>query len=226
MISRYALYETTLLETRFDATGGLPKGVKPRYNVSPTMDEPVIVHRNGERKIVLMSWGFVANGSAGTNSVFRYKTFNVPSEKILSKHSWEQAARHARCLIPVNGFYLLNESKSAPKRAYYVRPKDGSILGLAGIHSSWKDTKGELHESYSIITTEASHDAKEFTERLPVVIREDEETLWLDPAVVDANSLYSMFRSYRADEFSIVRVDDKVFSTKPETPDLIAPKAV
>lgn len=225
MISRYALYDTTLLETRFGAEGGLPKGVKPRYNVSPTLDEPVVVYRDGKKAIVLMKWGLVANGSKDTNSVFRYKTFNVPSEKILSKHSWELAVRQSRCLVPVNGFYLLSEDKASSRRAYYVRSKDGSILGLAGIHSTWKDAAGEVHETYSVITTEAGHDLKVRTERLPVIIRQDEEARWLDPSVTDANSLYGMFRSYSSDHLDIVQVDEKVYSTKLETPDLIVPTA-
>lgn len=223
MISRYALYDTTMLETRFGAVDGIPKGVKPRYNVSPTMDEPVIINRDGKKVIALMKWGLVANGSKDTNSVFRYKTFNVPSEKILSKHSWELAVRQSRCLVPVNGFYLLSEDKSSPRRAYYVQSKDNSILGLAGIHSTWKDAKGEMHETYSVITTEAGHDMRELTERLPVIIRQDEEAVWLDPSVTDANSLYGMFRSYSSDQLDIIQVGEEVYSTKLEAPGLIAP---
>lgn len=223
MISRYALYDTISLETRFGIDTGLPKGVKPRYNISPTMDEPVIVNRDGKKEIALMMWGLVANGSKDTNSVFRYKTFNVPAEKILSKHSWELAVRHSRCLVPANGFYLLSDDKSEPRRAYYVRSKDASILGLAGVHSTWQDNKGVTHETYSIITTEAGHDTRDFTERLPVVIRQDEEALWLDPSVTDANSLYGMFRSYSSDQLDMIQVDEKIYSTKLETSDLIEP---
>lgn len=223
MISRYALYDTTMLETRFGAVDGIPKGVKPRYNISPTMDEPVIINRDGKKVIALMKWGLVANGSKDTNSVFRYKTFNVPSEKILSKHSWELAVRQSRCLVPVNGFYLLSEDKSSPRRAYYVQSKDNSILGLAGIHSTWKDAKGEMHETYSVITTEAGHDMRELTERLPVIIRQDEEAVWLDPSVTDANSLYGMFRSYSSDQLDIIQVGEEVYSTKLEALGLIAP---
>ena len=81
MISRYALYDTASLSSRFQLAEGLPKGIKPHYNLSPTASAPVVINRNGSRIVRPMKWGLVANGAKDTNSVFRYKTYNIPSEK-------------------------------------------------------------------------------------------------------------------------------------------------
>ena len=66
MISHYALYDIATLSKRFDLTEGLPKGIKPHYNNSPTIDAPVIVNREGTRIAKLMKWGLVANGAKDT----------------------------------------------------------------------------------------------------------------------------------------------------------------
>ena len=107
MISRYSLYTTADLSDRFSLKDGLPKGVKPHYNIHPTLQAPVIVNNGSHPTVERMGWGLVPKGAKDTNSVFRYKTYNVPSEKILAKHSWEIAVRHNRCLVPANGFFQL-----------------------------------------------------------------------------------------------------------------------
>lgn len=221
MISRYALYDTAGLSNRFQLAEGLPKGIKPHYNLSPTASAPVVIHHDGGRIVRPMKWGLVANGAKDTNSVFRYKTYNIPSEKILSRHSWEHAVRERRCLVPANGFYQLNGS--GKKRAFYVQPKDKGLFAFAGVHSSWQDPEGATHETFSVITTEASGAMPDSSTRMPIIIKPEDEARWLDPAVTDANSIYDMLRPYPDDLLTIQEVSPAVHSPKPDQPDLINP---
>jgi putative SOS response-associated peptidase YedK len=219
MISRYALYNIAELGNRFNLTEGLPKGVKPHYNNSPTISAPVIINHDGARIIKLMKWGLIAKGAKDTNSVFRYKTYNIPSENIFSRHSWELAVRQSRCLVPANGFYELNGS--GKKRAYYVQLKDKSLFAFAGIYSSWQDPQGVVHGTYSVITTEATHDMPDSSSRMPVIIKHEDEARWLDPSVTDANSLYDMLRPYPNGLLEVHEVSPAVHSPKPNQPSLI-----
>ena len=219
MISRYALYDIATLSSHFHIIQGLPKGVKPHYNISPTVSAPVIINDNGTRVVKLMKWGLVAKGAKDTNSVFRYKTYNIPSENVFSRHSWERAIRESRCLVPANGFYTLNGS--GKKRAYFSRPTDDSILAFAGVYSSWQDPEGTIHGTYSVITTEATSDMPEFSSRIPVIIRPEGETRWLDPVITDANSLYDMLRPHEQETLTTYEVSPAVHSPKPNQPDLI-----
>lgn len=221
MISRYALYDTAGLSNRFQLAEGLPKGIKPHYNLSPTASAPVVINHDGGRIVRPMKWGLVANGAKDTNSVFRYKTYNIPSEKILSRHSWEHAVRERRCLVPANGFYQLNGS--GKKRAFYVQPKDKGLFAFAGVHSSWQDPEGTTHETFSVITTEASGAMPDSSTRMPIIIKPEDEARWLDPAVTDANSIYDMLRPYPDDLLTIQEVSPAVHSPKPDQPDLINP---
>lgn len=218
MISRYALYDIADLSNRFHITEGLPKGVKPYYNNSPTVSAPVIISHEGTPIIKQMKWGLIAKGAKDTNSVFRYKTYNVPLEKIFSRHSWELAVRESRCLVPANGFYELNGS--GKKRAFYVLPNDKSLFGFAGVYSSWQDPEGVIHGTYSIITTEATSEMPDSSTRMPIIIKREDEARWLDPTITDINSLYDMLRP-NSRELTVYEVSPAVHSPKPNQPGLI-----
>lgn len=219
MISRYALYTTADLSTHFNLTDGLPKGIKPHYNISPTVDTPVIFNLEGARTIKPMKWGLVAKGAKDTNSVFRYKTYNIASEKIFSRHSWEQAVRERRCLVPANGFYVLNDS--GKKRAFYVESKGKELISFAGVYSSWEDLEGVTHGTFSVITIEASSEMPAINGRMPIIIKPEDQERWLDPAVNDMASLYDMLRHYPSGQLSVFEVSAAVHSPKPNSPDLI-----
>jgi putative SOS response-associated peptidase YedK len=222
MTSRYALYDTVQLEQRFKLSGGLVKGVKPHYNINPTMGASVIVKREGVTVVEVMKWGLIAKGSKDTNSVFRYKTYNVPSEKILTKHSWETAARHNRCLVPVNGFYILT-SNEIGKRAYYIERSDKALFALAGIYSSWEDADGKEHGTYSVLAAEANQDVAPVGDRMPLIVHPDDEAAWLDVSANDTNSLYGMIKSFPNGLLHVYEVSPDIHSPKVDKPNLLTP---
>lgn len=215
MISRYALYSTAQLSDRFGLTEGLPKGIKPHYNISPTVSAPVIVANEGHRVVKPMMLGLVAQGAKDTNSVFRYKTYNIPSEKIFSRHSWEKAVRESRCLVPANGYYELNGS--GKKQAHYVQSVDNELFAFAGVYGSWTDPEGKIHGTFSIITIEAPGSAN----RMPVIIKREDEYRWLDSTTHDTSSLYDMIRVYPQELLAVHQVSPAVHSPKPNQPSLI-----
>ena len=213
MISRYALYDIAQISKRFNLIQGLPKGIKADYNISPTKSAPVIIIADGARVIRPMKWGLVAKGAKDTNSVFRYKTYNIPSENILNRHSWEQAVHDRRCLVPANGFYQLNGS--GKKRAHYTQPDPASLVAFAGVYSSWEDPDGIIHGTYSILTAEAQrNDALDVSSREPIIIRTEDEARWLDPSVTDANSIYDMIRPQLDKHLTTYEVSPAVHSPK------------
>jgi len=221
MISRYSLYTTADLRDRFALADGLPKGVKPHYSIYPTHQAPVIVGQDGHPVVEQMGWGLTPKGAKDTNSVFRYKTYNVPSEKILAKHSWEIAVRHSRCLVPANGFYQLNESGDE-KRAYYIQLKNTAMFAFAGIYSKWEDA-GITRATYSIITSEAPDQVRHIADRMPIILSKSEERRWLDVSITDANALFDMLRPISRDQLLINEVGAGIHSLKIDSPKLIVP---
>lgn len=221
MISRYSLYTTADLRDRFALASGLPKGVRPRYNIHPTLQAPVVINQNGQMKVEQMGWGLVPKGAKNTNSVFRYKTYNVPSEKILAKHSWETAVRHSRCLVPANGFYQL-VGQGDERKAYYIQLKDTPIFAFAGIYSTWDDGDTK-HSTYSVITSGAPYSLRHIGDRMPIILSQIEEARWIDTSVTDTNSLFDMLRPVSSEQVVVTEVGVEIHSLKIDTPKLIAP---
>lgn len=220
MTSRYALYEIDKISKRFAPDSGVPKGVKPRYNISPTQSVPVIVSRDGVNQIEVMKWGFIPAGAKDTSAVFRYKTFNAHSEGIFDKPTWMTAIRSRRCLIVANGFYEWKSSATG-KNPFYIRPIDVSLFAFAGLYSTWTDPEGAVWGMCSIITTNSGSESDMTPSRLPVIVHTDDEADWLNPAIGDINSLYKIMRPLDPDMLTIIRVSDDVTSAKIDKPHLI-----
>ncbi|MDN5274773.1 MAG: hypothetical protein JWP06_674 [Candidatus Saccharibacteria bacterium] len=221
MISRYSLYTTSDIRDRFVLASGLPKGIKPRYNISPTLQVPVIVSRGDGVVAEQMGWGLTPKGVKDTNSVFRYKTYNVPSEKIFTKHSWATAVEHNRCLVPANGFYQL-VGKGDERQAYYIQQKDTPLFAFAGIYSSWDDA-GVTRSTFSIITSDVPDSLRHIGDRMPVILSQSDETRWLDTSIIDTSSLFGMLRPISSEQILVTEVGIDIYSPKIDSPKLIAP---
>ena len=224
MTSRFALFETDKISKRFAPDAGVPKGVKPNYNISPAQLVPVIVMRGGTRQIETMKWGFIAPGAKDANAVFRYKTHIARSEGIFDKPSWSGAIRTQRCLIPANGWYEWRNNET-DKTPYFIRPNGETPFAFAGIYDSWTDPDGTVWGMCAIITTDSGTDSIMVPSRLPVVVAPDDEADWLDPTIGDINSLYKIMRPLEHDQVTVMRVSDMVNSVKATGPDLIVPRS-
>lgn len=214
------MYEIDKISKRFAPDGGVPKGVKPSYNISPTQVVPVIVSRDGINQIEVMKWGFIPAGAQDASAVFRYKTFNARSEGIFDKPTWSTAIRSQRCLIPANGFFEWKIS-SVGKNPFYIRPTDVALFAFAGLYSTWTDPEGTVWGICSIVTTNSASESDMMPSRLPVIVHPDDEADWLNPAIGDINSLYKIMRPFSPDLLTITRVDDAINSTKINKPFLI-----
>ncbi|MDK2898991.1 MAG: hypothetical protein PWQ10_178 [Patescibacteria group bacterium] len=220
MTSRYALYEINKLRDRFNLPNGVPKGVKPHYNISPDQMVPVIINHDGINKLEMMKWGFVPTSAKNTNSIFRYKTYNARSESVFNKPTWMTAIRSQRCLVPANGFYEWKniENKKYP---YYIQPTDQTLFGFAGLYSSWTDTEGKEYGTCSIITINNESTSDMAPSRLPVIIMPEEESEWLNPKIDGMSSIYSIMKPYNLEKIKIIRVGQDIDSHKIDKPSLI-----
>lgn len=220
MTEHYVLHEIKNLTDRFGLTDGLPKGVKPRYNISPSQLASVIIHSEGKTELRMMSWGLVPQGAKDTNAVFRYKTFNTKSEKAFSTPGREVAVRHQRCIIPANGFYLWWKHPGG-KDVYYFNSSDQSLMGLAGFYSTWTDPNGQDQQTYTMLTIEANKTIPLPFDRMPVILHADDETKWLDSDIQDFSSLVNIMRPYEGTPLLYHQVSNDISSAKIDTPRLV-----
>lgn len=221
MIEHYALYEISKLTDRFGLTNGVPKGVKPRYNVSPSQLAPVIVRSGDDTTLRMMQWGLVPNGANDANSVFRYKTFNVKSEKVFTKPAWDVAVRQQRCIIPVDGFYMIRNDEN--KDTYYFSSADKSLMAVAGIYTLWTNPSGVEQHTFTMLTIDSNTAMPLPFGRMPLLLHADDEAGWINSDVQDFSSLVRFMRPYEGNTLAYRRVSGEVGSAKIDAPSLVVP---
>ena len=221
MIEHYSLHEINKLTDRFGLTNGVPKGVKPRYNISPVQPAPVIVRSGDTTELQMMQWGLVPTGAHDANSVFRYKTFNVKSEKVFTKPLWETAIRQQRCIIPVSGFYMIRNDEN--KDVYYFTASEESVMAVAGMYTLWTNPSGTLQRTFALLTIDSNSAMPLPFGRMPVLLNAEDEAGWLNPEVQDFSSLIRIMRPYEGGTLAYRRVSGDVSSAKIDKPALIEP---
>lgn len=221
MAERYTLFEIEKLTDRFALAAGVPAGVKRSYNISPTQLGSVIVQRDGVNVLKRMKWGFIPATAKDSHSVHRYKTYLAKSEGILNKPTWQDAVQHRRCLVPANGYFEWQKTIDG-KLPFYVQPKSQSLFAMAGIYSSWTDPDGKTWGTYAVVT--ALHDrGPKMPLNRPVILRQQDEALWLSNNEMDINDVYAILQPATEDDLVIHRVSPDVKNVKANTEKLIAP---
>lgn len=225
MSERYTLFEIGKLRDRFALPNGVPAGIKPSYNISPTQLTPVvIVNSEGVRELKPMKWGFIPHRAKDVNGVFRYKTYDAKSEDVFDKATWQRAIRTNRCLIPSNGYYEWQKTADG-KRPFYIKPKDHDLFSIAGIYSSWTDPEGMEWGMYAVVTVGSNLEMATIAPRMPVILRPEVEDTWLDPTIDDFGKLFDCMRTYPAGMLQIKMANPEVNSVKASGPQLIVPPA-
>lgn len=102
MCGRYSeTHPIEKLQERFKAKN-FPEDFRPRYNISPTQQVPVIVD-HGERSIQLYRWGLIP--SWAKDPAIGYKMINARGETVHEKPSFRRPFQKSRCLVASDGFY-------------------------------------------------------------------------------------------------------------------------
>ena len=171
--------------------------VPPRYNIAPGQQVAVVRQNHDDmRQLVTMKWGLVPSWSKDPGVGNRM--INARSETVHEKPSFRQAFRSRRCIIPASGFYEWHQARKA-KIPHYVRLRDGHVMSLAGLWEKWKTPQGEELETCAILTTAANSLVKQFHDRMPVILHNEEFDLWLDRDIDDLDRLAELFHPYPSD---------------------------
>ena len=218
MCGRYGLtVDTSKLQERFDTNNTLPD-VQPRYNIAPTQALPVIV-RHSPNAMTLMQWGLIPSWSKEPQ--VSYSTINARAENLLKSSVYKKPFQSQRCLVPASGFYEWQQT-SAGKQPYYIHVQDTDVFAFAGLYDIWRDKQGNELHSYTIITTTPNDLVAPIHNRMPVILRRDDENVWLDQDA-DQARLLSLLAAYPAAEMSAYPVSTWVNSPSNDSPQVLEP---
>ena len=222
MCGRFARYddEKDLVE-RFNFTN--PSGIlfEKRFNIAPTQTVPVIVLENDNHVIKLMRWGLVPFWAK--DSTIGNRLINARAETISEKASFKTPLKKNRCLVPASGFYeWKKDERTKTKIPIYFRLKNEEPFAFAGIWDDWKKPEGDRLLTFTIITTMSNELMKPIHDRMPVILHRTDESKWLDPELIDLDSLVTLLIPYPSDLMKAYEVSTIVNSPKNDSPQCIS----
>lgn len=190
--------------------------LKPRYNVAPSQDIPIVRPADGGREIAIARWGLVPFWAKDLK--VGYKMINAKAETIDEKPSFRNAFKARRCLIPADGFYEWKKLDDGSKQPYRLCLADRQPFAFAGL---WERNDGLDVTSCTIVTTEPNEIAAQIHNRMPVILPPEDYEAWLSPETGPAGAK-ALLRPYEG-EMIAYPVSKDVGSPKNDGPELIEP---
>ena len=172
---------------------------QPSWNIVPNQSVPVVIRHNGKNQLVCFRWGLIPSWSKDPS--IASKLINARAETVDKKPSFRDAFKKRRCLIVADGFYeWKREGKS--KMPLYFNLKSGRPFGFAGLYETWISPDKKEINTCIIITTDANELIAPIDDRMPVILSNDQERVWLDNNVVDVAGLLSILKPYPAEDMN------------------------
>ena len=209
------------LQSRFGYTDDSRVLFKPRYNIAPSQDSPVVTVKDDNRVLIMMRWGLVPFWAKEAS--IGYKMINAKAETVHEKPSFRKSFKEKRCLVLADGFYEWTKTDKKNKVPFRFVLKTKEPFAFAGLWDAWKTPEGELLLSFTIITTTANELMEPIHDRMPVILHEKDEALWLDPEFKDTNNLTALLKPFPSDKMEAYRVSTIVNFPKNDSPDCIRP---
>ncbi|WP_427050350.1 SOS response-associated peptidase [Paenibacillus sp. TC-CSREp1] len=191
---------------------------RPNYNAAPMQYIPTIIAGKEGNKLGALRWGLVP--SWAKDDKIGNKMINARAETLTEKPAFKRLISSKRCIIPCSGFYEWKKEESG-KRPMRILMKDDRLFSLAGLYDTWTDQDGNKLSTCTIITTEPNSLLEKIHNRMPVILRSEEEAEWLGRDNNDVQSLLSLLKPYKASEMRAYEVPKEVGNVRNNNKGLI-----
>lgn len=161
---------------------GAPPGAASTWNLAPTQQMPIAFSdsRTGAPRFETAYWSLVPPWAKELKP--KFPTFNARAETAATKPSFKAAVRHARCAIPISGFYEWTGPKNARVPHAILGPDP--ILTLAGLYGWWREpgATGDdgWHLTATVLTSSSTGRMVSIHDRMPVFLAPELTSDWLD----------------------------------------------
>lgn len=229
------------------------------------------------RQLRVVRWGLVP--SWAKDPAIGSKLINARAETVAEKPSFRRAFARRRCLLPADGYYEWQAAEPDPGAAgpsavllpgepgtagakarpgkrgarkvpYYIHPRDGGVLALAGLYELWRrpadgtaraagpaggrgsgaglpGEAGDERDSWlwtvTVITTRAADELGRIHDRMPMIIERSHWADWLDPARTDADKVRELLVPAVSGGLDAYPVSPAVNNVRNNGPGLIEP---
>ncbi len=221
----------------------VPEPLAPDFNVAPTKEVYAVVERPsskeagdaGEppaRQLRVVKWGLVPSWAKDVK--IGNRMINARMETVAEKPAFKRALAVRRCLLPADGYfewYPTDEKTKAgkpKKQPFFIRPKDGSTLAMAGLYEIWRDpvkdddADDRFLWTCTVITTDAPDDLGKIHDRMPLMVERDRWSAWLDPRT-DKDSVLDLLVPAAPGRLEAYPVSTMVNAVQNNGPELLEP---
>jgi putative SOS response-associated peptidase YedK len=228
------------------------EALAPNWNVAPTDDVWAVLERTARgqgdaapvhRELRPLRWGLVPSWAKDLS--IGNRMINARMETVHEKASYRRAFAKRRCLLPADGYfewYTIQEQGDEPpadpaakekkgkkkpqKQPFFIRPKDGAVMAMAGLYELWKNPETqEWLWTCTVITTNAPDDLGRIHDRMPMIVERDRWDAWLDPELNDPDQVRELLVPAMAGTMDAFPVSKAVNNVRNNGPELIKPAA-
>ena len=220
----------------------VPAAIGADYNVAPTKEVYAVLTRPVKddpdpelpvRQLRVLRWGLVPSWAKDPSIGSRL--INARMETVAEKPAFRRAFAKRRCLLPADGYYewyapqptepASDRPGKVAKQPFFIHPKDGAVLAMAGIYEFWRKKDAEEDDpdawlvSCAVLTTQSEDDLGRIHDRMPLLVERDRWDAWLDPTVEDPERLTGLLvpaAPGRLDAYPVSTAVNNVRNNGPE----------
>lgn len=191
----------------------------PRFNIAPTQNIFAVIHDGEKNRGGSLRWGLIP--SWASDEKIGQRMINARAETLAEKPAFRKLIKRKRCIIPTDGFYEWKKTSDGRKQPMRILLKSGDVFSLAGLYDIWKTEKGATVSSCTIITTRPNDLMASIHNRMPVILREQDEQPWLDRSLQHKDDLQQLWEPFPSEELEAYPVSPKVGNVRNDEPELI-----
>ncbi|WP_077617363.1 SOS response-associated peptidase [Bacillus sinesaloumensis] len=205
---------------RFDIEAAIEQDLyTASFNIAPSHSVLSVINDGKRNRLGYLRWGFVP--SWAKDEKIGYKMINARAETLAEKPSFRQAFKQRRCLVIADSFYEWKKDANNLKTPMRIKLKSEELFAMAGIWERWNSPDGKTLFSCSIITTTPNELMKDIHNRMPVILKKEDEKTWLDPSLDDVSVVSHLLKPLHADAMEAYEVSSLVNSPRNNSPNLI-----
>lgn len=224
MCGRSSLTKTEKeLEARFNATFYSDELVQynplPNFNIAPSHMHPVITNV-ADGHFRYMRWGLIPFWAKDIK--IGYKMINARVESLQEKNTFKKALVERRCIVPFDGFYEWRKNEDGTKTPFRIQVTDQEIFSVAGLWEKWHSPEDEEIFSFTLITQAPNKFMAKIHNRMPAILSQEEERLWLEDGV-STQELLKLISPLADNRMKAYEVSARVGNVRNNDADLLLP---
>jgi putative SOS response-associated peptidase YedK len=189
-----------------------PPDLRARFNIAPGQEVPAVVQRRGgARAWVALRWGLAARAGAPL-------AINARIETAAERPSFRHAFRHARCLLPADGFYEWRRGATG-SQPYHVALPGRAVFAFAALFDGGAGAPGGC----AILTGPSRGGLRELHSRMPLLLAPEAYAAWLDPGLEDPERVRALLGSPLSEALELRAVDPRVNDARFDDPACLGP---